>query len=388
MDDVLEATADAESPTSFFYWSALAAISATVKNRVYLDKGYYKLFPNIYVLLIAKSGLRKGFPVSLAKKLVELVDHTRIISGRSSIQAIVKELSTAKSRKGKPPITDASAFIASGEFSTSIVRDEDALTILTDLYDGHYNETWRNVLKSTGTEELKGVNLTLLGAMNQTHFNDMITGKEIEGGFIARCILVLEEKRAKKNALVRPLDQVFDPTKLAAHLTEIANLSGPFQWSPEAMDMFEDWYMKFEPESKEDKTGTLNRIHDTVLKVAMLVSLAKRYDLTILPDDLSEAMEKTLGRSNAVQRVTAGTGKADYSPKLKLVMAELLEHDVKPLLRRALLQKYCGDFDAFDLDRIIETLDQAGALEITRTAQGPAYRLTDKILAHYRQAAS
>ena len=75
-----------ESPLSFWYWAAISAISAVVKDNVYIDRQIYKLYLNIYVMLHADSGLKKGPPISMAKQLVDKVGNTSVISGRSSIQ--------------------------------------------------------------------------------------------------------------------------------------------------------------------------------------------------------------------------------------------------------------------------------------------------------------
>src|SRR4249920_3615830 len=112
LDYLMKVTQESESPRKYYYWSGMSAIAAVVRNQVFLDKCYYKLYPNIYVLLVGRKGIRKGPPVALAKKLVTEVGSTRVISGRASIQAIVTELHRAKtSDNGGPPITDAVAFL-------------------------------------------------------------------------------------------------------------------------------------------------------------------------------------------------------------------------------------------------------------------------------------
>src|SRR5215510_6063686 len=140
-----------ESPQSFWYWSALSAISAVVKDQVWLGRQLYKLYPNIYVMLHADSGLKKGPPVSMAKQLVSMVNNTRIISGRSSIQGILKDLATAHTSPDPKvkPVMKSVAFICSSELTSSLVGDKVATDILTDLYDRQYNEGhWRSLLKA------------------------------------------------------------------------------------------------------------------------------------------------------------------------------------------------------------------------------------------------
>src|SRR5437773_9702104 len=101
LTELLHSTEELESPQPFWMWSGLATIAAVVKDNVFLNRGKaYKLYPSIYVMLLARSGLRKGPPINLAKRLVKGVDNTRIISGRSSIQAILKEMGTAYTLPG------------------------------------------------------------------------------------------------------------------------------------------------------------------------------------------------------------------------------------------------------------------------------------------------
>jgi hypothetical protein len=100
VNEVMDSTKELESPRSFFYWSALTTISAILKDNVWIDRGgAFKLYPNIYVMLLAGSALRKGLPVALSKNIVQLVNNTKLIVGRSSIQGILKELSEAKTDK-------------------------------------------------------------------------------------------------------------------------------------------------------------------------------------------------------------------------------------------------------------------------------------------------
>src|SRR3990167_4237415 len=123
LDEIVDQHAELESPQSFWKWSALAALSAVLKDSVWIDRaGVFKTYPNIYVMLHADSGLKKGPPVNMAKQLVTLVGNTRIITGRASIQGILKELGTAQTKPGGVVNAKSVAFICSSELSSSIVE--------------------------------------------------------------------------------------------------------------------------------------------------------------------------------------------------------------------------------------------------------------------------
>src|SRR5580765_327741 len=73
LQKLLEQHSELESPTNFWLWGGMAAISAVVKDNVWIDRQIYNLYPNIYVMFHAESGLKKGPPISMAKQLVRAV---------------------------------------------------------------------------------------------------------------------------------------------------------------------------------------------------------------------------------------------------------------------------------------------------------------------------
>src|SRR6187431_2335814 len=110
LDNLLGQHSELESPMNFWKWGAQAALSAVVKDNVWIDRHIHNLYPNIYVMFHAESGLKKGPPISMAKQLVKGVGGTRVISGRSSIQGILKELGTAQTQPGGRVINKSCAF--------------------------------------------------------------------------------------------------------------------------------------------------------------------------------------------------------------------------------------------------------------------------------------
>jgi hypothetical protein len=51
----LKYTDQMESPSSFHIWSALAALSCTLQRKVWINRGFYTLYPNQYIILVAES---------------------------------------------------------------------------------------------------------------------------------------------------------------------------------------------------------------------------------------------------------------------------------------------------------------------------------------------
>jgi hypothetical protein len=367
LEEILDATSELETPRKFFLWSALATVSAVAKNNVWVERysslDLVTVYPNIYVLLIAPSGFRKGVAVGLARALAKEAGGVKLISGRNSIQGIVSDLGNAKTTPGKSaPKVDSTAFINSGEFSTSLVRDPDALTILTDLYDGQYNKEWKNTLKHAGVDYLENVNLTILGGLNETHFNDMMSEKEITGGFIARCHLVLARERERKNALLRPTNKKLDLKKLGDYLREVAKLRGRFEITEEAMVRYETWYDAHDPEHTADKTGSAMRVHDGILKLAQCFAMAREPKLSIEDQDMMLAMRLCLESTANAGTIGSGAGGSEMALKQRSLLTALLRAPNYKITREKLLQNCRGDFDAFDLNRMTDTFTEAGII--------------------------
>lgn len=388
LDELIRQHEELESPQSFWYWSGLCAISAVVKDNVYMERWAYRLYPNIYVMLHADSGLKKGPPVGLAKSLVKKVNNTRVISGRSSIQGILKELGTAQSTPGSGKVNSKSCgFIVASEFSSSLVNDPSAMTILTDLYDRQYNEgEWQSLLKMESFQ-LRDPTISLLVATNEAHFEDFVAAKDIHGGFIGRMFVIAESEVHRLNPLIKKLTHVPDKDKLAEYLKELAQLNGPFESLEDkpAGNLYEEWYTDFYETVKKlevkDETGTIQRFGDSVLKVSMLLSLSDSPNLVIELGHMEEAIavcEKLIGN---VRRTTEGKkGLSSLAAHKGLIIKELLTRENHQISRPVLLKKYWMNFQASELDEIMQDFDQGGMIKVERLGNQIVYVMPDKVV--------
>jgi hypothetical protein len=404
LDGILDQHKDFESPLNFWRWAGLASIAAVMKDQVWMDRYLYKLYPNIYVMFHADSGLKKGPPVSMADKLVKMVNNTTIIKGRSSIQAILKDMGTAQTTPGGRIKTDSSVFICSSELSSSIVEDPVAAKILTDLYDRHYNEgEWKSLLKQE-TFSLKNPTVTMLGATNEAMSEDFFTGAVIKGGYFARTFIIYESKRNKRNSLAFQPTNIPNYNESAEYLKKLVQLKGPFRYFSslveddhfkilkkkddrpiyfsEAGKLYDDWYDDFldtvDSQEVKDETGTLNRFGDSVIKVAMLLSLAEHPCLEITPSAMSEAIrvcEQLLGN---VRKTTMGKSGMSTSSHLKgLIIHELLNVRDNHMISRAMLTKkfYMHYGSVEELNQIMESFHVAGMIISKETQNGMIYEM-------------
>lgn len=391
ISSVLRSCEDAETPRNWIYWSCLSSIAGVTSFNVYIDKFYYRLSPNIFVMLVGESGLGKGFPIWLSRALVEKVGTNRVIHGRNSIQSIITECSKSRSVEGGGlGIKDARSYLSSGEFVNFVIDDPHSLSILTEWYDTHFMGDWKNTLKSTGIEKLRGVNCNLFAASSPAHLKDKIGPADVEGGFLGRTLITYEEKRYKNNPLTTKPEEIVDLDKLAEHLTKLSKITGEFAYSEDGKRYFDSWYMEFREKiqpTKEDKTGLLQRLHDHVLKVAMCIAMSKEsifHSLTLREDDIKEAINICAQLITGANKALMGKGQSAIAPANAIVINEMLRNPKNETTRQHLLHKFWGEFDAGDLDKVEMTLEQANIITISNTAQNRYYQLTDIFLNAYR----
>lgn len=369
---LLESTKEAEAPERYFWWSGLCAISAVIRKKVFLQRGpFYKLYPNIYVALVsARSGLRKGIPIMIAKKLVTDLDAVRVISGCNSIQALTKELSMQKTFRSGEVINEAQGLMISDEFESFITEDPKALTYLTALHNTHEHEdSWEKRLKGSPLESLKSPCLTLLVASNEALFESMVKQKDIEGGFIARTFIVYESKRKKLNDLIYSDEEIVNlleqDTKfneiLSKRLREILKLSGKMMLSPQASSLYRSWYEQFNQLEIDDRTGSFDRLGDQVLKIAMLISISNNDSLVISENDLMRAIEAGEQCLLNARSISMEKEKGDINPVIEKILKEFIKSPNQEITRQNLLTR--THIESALLDRALDTLQQRGAID-------------------------
>jgi hypothetical protein len=379
LTELIDQHKEFESPITFVYWAALTSISAVVKDQIWFDKYLYKLYPNIYVMFHADSGVKKSPPINMAAKLVKMVNNTHMIQGRSSIQGILKDMGTSETRPGGVIVDKSNVFICSAEMSSSLVEDKAALDILTDLFDRQNRiGEWRSLLKMESFE-LKNPTVTMLTATNEAHSDEFFTGKDIHGGYIGRTFIIHEHKSKIINSLMFPPEKLPNLDESAKYLKELSKLKGPFEMDTEVRQYFDQWYRDFRIgiENSEDRTGTLNRFDDSVLKVAMLISLAEQPCLKITKSAIESAIvscEKLVGN---VRKTTLTKGRGQRTNEMAILIKELVDRDGHMISRQQLNRKYWMNATAVEWDEIVYSLEAQGALKVEVHGNMPVYVMSE-----------
>jgi hypothetical protein len=259
------------------------------------------------------------------------------------------------------------------------------MTILTDLYDRSYNEGDYKSLLKMESFQLKDPTLTILVGTNEAHFEDFVGSKDVHGGFMGRMFVIAESKYNTLNPLIRPLEIKPDEENWIEYLKEVGKLQGPFKpfHDTQAGNRFEEWYLDFyrtiEKQKVKDPTGTMQRVGDSVIKVAMLISLSKSLNLEISLNDIEEAIEKCEGLVGNIRKTTMGKrGKSSLADQKLLIVNELLSRDNHAISRELLAKKYWMHFNAAELDEMIRSFEMAGLVVQEAIGSQIIYRMPEE----------
>lgn len=377
---LLEHTKPYESPESFWKWSAYCTVSAIMRDSCYIRQGDSDLYPNVYVLLLADSAVhRKGNPVRFCEKLTAKLGNTKIISGRTSIQAILDELARGETNpKTGKAVKGGSALFSAAELSAGIVNDPEAIKILTDIYD--FKEEYTSRLRGAGTFHIKNICFTMMAASNESLLVDLYDEKARTGGLLGRTFLVKPNEFRQANSLFDFPDTSESMKKIVDSLLAISKLAGEMEITAPARKEYDAWYKPFRAsqEKIKDRTGILGRIHTSILKLAMVLCADHSLDLHIQKHHIEEAISEAIGLlPNYTQFVMSG-GKSPISNIATIVLQQLFDTESHSLSRAYLLRVNWNEFDMETFDKFVDTMTQAEMLGAAMFDDGVGYRLTKK----------
>lgn len=372
-----------ESPTSFWLWSAYAMVATALGDRCNLIDGDNFIYPNMYVMFLAESsGHRKNRPVELPQQMFKLNPRIKMISGRASVQAILDELSQTETHNGVVIKANAATFFAE-ELSANIVNDAEGMKILTTIYD-FKPVPFMHRLRHGAKFDLDKVVFTMLSASNEAMLKGLFDQTVIEGGFLARTILIRPNEMRPPNSLLRvdPEERKASRAKVVEKLNQLYKLNGSFKMEEAAIDEHDKWYNDFRTSYMKIKesTGFIGRLQTHVKKLAMILA-ANELMTCVLKRHMEDAIEQCLGLRKNYERFTMNHAKTDIGNAGGLILSCLLDAENNTLTRKALIRANWQNFDAEHLEKAVQALDDAGYItQVMARGSELAYKLTPLFL--------
>lgn len=385
ISDYLEHTKNTESPTSFWKWSAYATISAILRDNIWKPDMDSRLYANIYAILLADSGVqRKNRPIVTCEKLIKSINNTRVIVGRNSIQSVTDELSrtTTDPKTGEIVKGGGSAIMLAPELASSIVEDNAAISVLTDIYD--YKEDYAQGLRGRGKWKAEKVVFSWFGASNEQFFKKIFTSDAVYGGLLARTFLIIPDEFRPANSMLDFIDTTESFKNLVVQLRKISTLKGPITITSAGRQCYDGWYKPFRDSYKDktDRSGVVGRIHTHVLKLAMILA-ADELTTELDHRHICTAIDECIALIPNYNIFVMSAGKSNISEAGSIILGDMLQNPKFSITRKDILRRYWTHIDQDTLDKLIVHFEGAGLIVASTSqdkAEGLTYTLTTKCL--------
>jgi hypothetical protein len=378
-----------EIPEIFSLWTGLSAISAALGRRVWIDQGIYTIFPNIYVLLVAASGVqRKSTAIKVAEKLVRSVDPPmNILSERITPEALIKSIRTYETEDEERLLAEnCTGFSFVEELGLFISRhsyDAGLAPLLIKLYDC---SDFDYETRARGKEALRNPCLGLLAGTTPKWLLQDCPPAMIGSGLASRIIFVhTNEEREPVPTTILTAEQAQDREAMIRTLQEIAAVSGPVLVDPPVRQYYEEsyvrWYKSPDRDSGVDSPlgGFKSRRHVHIYKLSILFSAS---ELSLNGPSLHIKLPHYLAAEATIRN-------------LETVLPQIIDliasnetgaraHDVMRLIsikksasKSEILRAFSHTLSSRELGEVLDTLVESGRIVMWSNGRQVGYRLRD-----------
>jgi hypothetical protein len=372
-----------ESPLDYHTWSALTVVSATLRKHVYISRGTWKLYPNLFTVLVGRPGIGKGSAINPALGILRDADTANLLSDRVTIEYVLEKLSKGWphfgiGKPGKIAVgIDHSCLILSRELSVFVTASQFTLPILTDLWDANDGKYIYGT-RGKGEFAIEDPCVCLLGGSTQEWLISSIPPSAIGGGFTRRVNFVVAYDRERFIPWPNVSNHSNVRVNLVDDLKEIGKLSGEFRFHPDTIKPFEEVYTESMPGIYDDAATTSYKTSKwaQVSKLAMCVSAARSDNLIITKEDFNTARLAVESVAVNVPRVFRGVGESELV-KATTKILEFIE--AKGFASRdEMLKAHWRDVTSDDLDRVLATLKEAYIIREYTQGRKTMYQAVEK----------
>jgi hypothetical protein len=307
-----------EAPRHMYFWTAVSTIAGALRRRVWVDQGYFKWYPNFYVILVAPPGIvSKSTTAGIGMDLLKQVPGVKFGPSVVTMQALLASMAEVTEEfpfeDGFKPMSALT--IESSEFGNLLnPHDKDMVDMLVNLWDGKEGALEKKT-KHSGNDTVVNPFLNLIACTTPAWIAGNFPEYMVGGGFTSRCIFVYADKKAKYVAypgLEVPKDMSETAAKLVADLEQISTMTGVFTMTREAVLWGESWYRKLyreRPANLDDERfgGYIARKQTHLHKLAMVLS-ASANDRRLITDEYLSVADAML---------------ADLEPDMAMVFSKI-----------------------------------------------------------------
>ena len=358
LDSYLEYTSNQESPTMFHKWIGISILSAAVGRNISIPRIKYTVYPNLFVILVAGSAkCKKSTSISIGMDLLRSMKKPpTVFAQKVTTEALIQALELSKTEGS------SSGIICASELSVFLGNESKSSGII--LYDSPAEWTYHT--RGRGKEKLKNVTLGMLAGTTKEWLKTSIPEEAIGGGFTSRIIFVLQEHPRPRDLFGNGFNHVYDYKLRLGLVNGLDNIrksvKGCVEFTPDAKKLARDWYDQELMESRDPKLdGYYARKHDTMFKVATILSVSERDDRVVEDVHIQEALQILAENEQKLEQILQSVS-SSVSGSIAEKVLGIVQRSGK-ICHSELLRKCWRFSDAQELNLIIRTLVESGEVD-------------------------
>jgi len=345
LDRYLTYTEHSEAPLAYHLFCALVGIGVTVNRRVWFNMGYYKLFPNLGVILLGPSGIKKTSAANIIVDMLAFLELSKIYSEKLTPEQLVEAMK--EHAQGIIYAPEMAVFLGRQQYMEGIVP---LITRFMDCPD-----VWSSETIGRGKTTLHDIAISSLMCSTADWFINNTDESVVGGGFIARNILVVQEDSPRTEPIPRPGDPKARE-RLIYEISQTHEIQGEISFDAQGLSAYREWYSLHKRATKAAEHEILatyyQRKPDHAKRIAICLHLAEHANLTLCLSCFTRAVEildwierfipallkqmfKTSSGHNADVVLTAirnAGGVIDHSDLLRRIQHRLNGQELKPIL--------------------------------------------------------
>jgi hypothetical protein len=355
-----------EVPGIFALWSGIASVSAALGRNCFIDQGYFTVYPNTYIVLVAGSARSKKSTaiIELCYEFVrDVKPPIKLLSQKMTPEALISSLSGASQGSTVTVLHAAVGTAIADELATFVNRDgfkNGMIDLLTKLYDC---KDFPYETRLHGIETVRNPCLCIYGGITMERLKMTIPTEAVGSGFTSRIVFVYKDKSDN----MVPWPSLSEENKLRKQLIvhdlgAIAEMRGPMVLTADAREVHDREYVSFaqgSPLSLEPSLyGYVGRRDRTLLKLAMIVNASRTDDRVITANDFIEALTYLADAESSMARVFRAVDTTEIGQVTERVVAYMMRNKI--VTRASLVLHFRHLLDASRLYEVMKTLEQAG----------------------------
>jgi uncharacterized protein DUF3987 len=385
LDAYVDFTKDFEPPQVFNKWCGLVALATALGRKVWLEEANTKIYPNLFVVLVASSGVGK---TTAMREVQPFVQETGVAISDSKTSAAKFLTSMAESNRlveGAGIVTpylvwaeELPSFLGMDAYKSGLLAD------LTTLYD--CPDLFTKGTHVHQVETITNAYLCMLAGTTAEGLFDVMPPGSVTQGFTARLLFIhafYNERRVVEKPWTerhRKLDAA-----LRHDMRVIAGLSGPARFSDVARVMWVDYYMN-RPHAADEFVDTrlqgyASRKPFYVKKLALLLSVSESDSLVVEAQHLDKAFKLVAEVDRTLTRVYEDIAPSMVIKSYGKIIRNLQRHG-GVLSKTDIMRAYAYTMDTMDIMKAMAALQDQGLVELHMTnpktgRPATVYRLTE-----------